>query len=90
MKTKSFIFLLLVLAVAAVVFFLVWNNSQESAVPGEGTINAPLIESASVTAYDTEMTDELKSIDADLSDLTNLENDPSLDQIEKDLDNVSL
>lgn len=90
MKTKSFIFILLVLAAAAVVFFLVWQKSQEPLT--QGTEKSPWqsvkIESASVTEFDQELSQELTSFDKDLADLTALDADASLNAIESDLANL--
>ena len=90
---KSFILLLLVLAVAATAFYIVWNNVQQ--MPGlEETSGQkstkPAIESASISTYDTELDKDLKSFDADFSDLNNLANDPSLNTIDKDMANFNL
>ena len=93
MKTKSFIFILLVLAAAAVVFYLVQTGVD--LIPGAEETSGqksskPAIESASISTYDTELDTDLKSFDTDFSDLNNLANDPSLNTIDNDMANFNL
>ncbi|OIO47351.1 MAG: hypothetical protein AUJ32_03115 [Parcubacteria group bacterium CG1_02_40_82] len=85
---KSFIFLLLVLAVAAVAFYLVWNDIQQELPAGQTSnqkISKPVIESADITALDSELDQELKAFDRDAADITNLGNDPTLNNINTQL-----
>jgi hypothetical protein len=93
MKTKSVIFILLIVAAASVVALLVWMGVD--LVPGAQEIKntaatLPVIESASISDYDAELDGDLKSFDADLSDLNNLANDPALNTIDNDMANFNL
>jgi len=94
MNTKSLIFILLVLAAAVAVWFLVWQTNQEKAFELGGPSSsskgkAPSIESP-LNDFDTELGQEIKSFEDDSLDLTNLETDASLDIIDSDLNNFSL
>lgn len=88
---RSFIFILLILAVAAVVYFLVWNASND--VPGADDLTKesrrPMIESSNVIDFDKELDQELKSFDNDLSDLDKLESDAGLNNADSDLNSLS-
>lgn len=93
MRTKSYIFILLVLAAAAVVFYLVQTGVDM--IPGtEETAGQkstkPAIESASIGTFDTELDADLKLFDTDLSDLNSLANDASLNTIDSDMANFDL
>ena len=89
---KSFLFLLIILAAAAVVFFLVWNGMEEFnqvEAPNSNPLDKEAsIESTSAALYDSELEQELKSFDNDSADLVNLQNDPSINNVDQDLANL--
>jgi hypothetical protein len=83
----------LILAAAAVVFYLVQTGADLVPGPEEASntkATLPIIESASISNYDTELDADLKSFDTDLSDLDNLANDASLNTIDNDMANFNL
>ncbi len=88
---RSFIFILLILAVAAVVYFLVWNASNDVSGADDLTKESrgPVIESSNVIDFDKELDQELKSFDNDLSDLDKLESDAGLNNADSDLNSLS-
>lgn len=90
---KSFIFILLILAVAVVAYFLIWSQAKEpigsEKSPSLGQLAKPKIESSAITDYDSELNLDLNYFDTDYSDLNKLENDPNLNNIESDLKSLS-
>lgn len=86
-KQKSLLFILIVLAasgVALYVFFQAYFNTPEEAANFNLNKSVRLIESASVTNYDTEFDQALKAFDEDTADLNKLQNDPVLNALDSD------
>jgi uncharacterized protein YaaN involved in tellurite resistance len=89
MSTKSLIFILLVLTVAAVAFYLVWQQDQELEIPFFKN-GKPAIESTSILNFGAELQAEISSFENDMADLNGLDNDSTIKNLENDLGNLNL
>lgn len=85
---KSFIFILLVLAAAMVVAYLVWVQDQEAEIPFFGS-SRPAVESSSIVDFGTELQAEIVSFENDMADLSALEADTTAKNFEKDLGSIN-